>query len=335
MAKLFALLLVGVVLIGCTATPTAAPTATSMPTSTVETVETAATAAPTLEPTTQSQSQSTADVTAEPTLADTPTIIVPPAATSSPRPTVVTLTPIATIAPQATFAATLENNEGWQPQSQTFDGVEMVLVPAGCFKMGSDAGSENEKPVHQQCVEQAFYIDRYEVTNDQFERLGGSAGTPNYWNDPKRPREQITWLEANAFCALRGSRLPTEAEWEYAARGPESLTYPWGNSFVADNVVYSGNIEFETAEVGSKPGGVSWVGALDMSGNVWEWVSSRPLPYPYVATDGREDSEKDNTRVLRGGSWSDPDTGVTTTARYEVTATDLSGNFGFRCARDS
>ncbi|MBX3064958.1 MAG: formylglycine-generating enzyme family protein [Anaerolineae bacterium] len=255
-----------------------------------------------------------------------------------------TLRPIDTLAPTYTSAADAISTvavtgtpgaSDEQTAIQTFDGVEMVTVPAGCFMMGSDNGDENERPVHKQCIEQPFYIDRYEVTNEQFERFGGSAETPNYWNDPKRPREQITWLEANAFCALRGSRLPTEAEWEYAARGPESLIYPWGNTFVADNVVYAGNIEFETADVGSKPGGVSWVGALDMSGNVWEWTNSRFLPYPYVATDGREDNETDNSRVLRGGSWADQDTGVTTSVRYQVITTDLSGNIGFRCARDS
>lgn len=252
-----------------------------------------------------------------------------------------TLRPIDTLAPTYTSAAgansAAEGNSTpvEQAQSETFDGVDMVLVPVGCFNMGSDDGDENERPMHKQCIEQAFYIDRYEVTNEQFAHFGGIAETPNYWNDPKRPREQVTWTEATAFCLLRGARLPTEAEWEYAARGPDSLIYPWGNTFVADNVVYAGNIEFETANVGSKPGGASWVGALDMSGNVWEWVSSRYLPYPYVATDGREDSTIDNTRLVRGGSWADSDTGVAASRRYSLLDTDLSGNIGFRCARNS
>lgn len=255
-------------------------------------------------------------------------------ATWTPRP-IDTLVPMNTSAAGANSTAAANSTPVEQGPFQTFDGVEMVIVPAGCFNMGSEDGDENERPMHRQCIEQPFYIDRYEVTNEQFAHFGGVAETPNYWNDPKRPREQINWTEATAFCSLRGARLPTEAEWEYAARGPESLIYPWGNTFVADNVIYAGNIEFETANVGSKPGGASWVGALDMSGNVWEWVSSRFLPYPYVATDGREDSTIDNTRIVRGGSWADSDTGVAASRRYSLLDTDLSGNIGFRCARDS
>jgi iron(II)-dependent oxidoreductase len=201
-------------------------------------------------------------------------------------------------------------NSQWQPQSTWFDGVEMVLVPPGCFQMGSDDGGSDEQPVHRQCIPSAFYLDRYEVTNAQFAAFGGQTGKDSRFTLPQRPREQITWAESRDFCAKRGGRLPTEAEWEWAARGPDSLVYPWGNTFVGDNVVYGGNFGGQTANVGSKPAGASWVGALDLSGNVWEWTSTiydqDKFPYPHTSTDNRNDININNAyRVIRGGSWGD------------------------------
>lgn len=225
-------------------------------------------------------------------------------------------------------------NVDWTPQIVTFDGVAMVLVPSGCFQMGSNYGYANEKPDHQQCFDQAFYLDRYEVTNEQFAQFGGQAANASKWTDAKRPREQITWFEARDFCAKRGARLPTEAEWEYAARGPDRLIYPWGNTFVADNVVYGGNSGSQTASVGSRPFGVSWVGALDMSGNVWEWVSSIYQSYPYVSTDGRESSSDTNSaRVLRGGSWYGGGTGLRAAFRNWDGPAFRLNVIGVRCAR--
>jgi formylglycine-generating enzyme required for sulfatase activity len=211
----------------------------------------------------------------------------------------------------------------------------MALVPAGCFMMGSDSGDSDEQPVHEQCVE-SFYIDRTEVTQADFERLGGVKANANGFDGADRPVERITWFEARDFCALRGARLPTETEWEYAARGPDALVYPWGDDFVADNVVYGGNSNSQTANVGSRPGGVSWVGAVDLSGNVWEWVSTLYQPYPYASDDGRENSDnRTDNRVLRGGSWGG--IGADVRAAYRGTITpDSRGNYrGFRCARSS
>lgn len=144
----------------------------------------------------------------------------------------------------------------------------------------------------------------------------------------------ISWFEAQAYAAWWGGRLPTEAEWEYAARGPEGLIYPWGDDFAADNVVFFSNSGRKTADVGSIPAGVSWVGALDMSGNVWEWVSSLYQPYPYKANDGRESTSDTNSgRVLRGGGWNNDVNDLRAAFRGRLTPNDRINSGGFRCAR--
>jgi formylglycine-generating enzyme required for sulfatase activity/CubicO group peptidase (beta-lactamase class C family) len=263
----------------------------------------------------------------------------------------------------------VSTNAEWTPVIQDFNGVEMVLVPAGCFIMGSSEEEINvayencknssatcetayaldwfasEAPRHQICFSKPFWIDRYEVTNAQFRLFSGQADEKSRWTGDNRPREMINWYEADAYCELRGVRLPTEAEWEYAARGPDSLTYPWGNGFVADNVVYEGNANGQTAEVGSRLGDASWVGALDMSGNVAEWTSSLIKYYPYDVFDGREKRKIAFPRVVRAGSWTNWDAnGSETSFGAEVTAflraayrsgidqEARGSSLGFRCA---
>jgi formylglycine-generating enzyme required for sulfatase activity len=214
-----------------------------------------------------------------------------------------------------------------------FDGVEMVLVPSGCFMMGSDDGKDYEQPVHEQCFDEPFWIDRYEVTQGDFARLGGEQGRDSRFDGANRPVENITWFEARDFCALRGGRLPTEREWEYAARGPDGLVYPWGYTWDANRVVWDGNSGGETASVGSRPDGVSWVGAEDMSGNVWEWVSSVYMDYPYTVNN--EDLSGGSERyVLRGGSWNSlSPTLLRASDRNWFNPSGDLVNFGFRCAR--
>ena len=226
----------------------------------------------------------------------------------------------------------ITRNEDWTPQEQEFDGVTMVLVPAGCFMMGSTTGDSDEAPVHEQCFDTPFWIDKYEVTQAQFAEFGGQKADANYFAGDELPVEQITWFEARDYCELRGGRLPTEREWEYAARGPNNLTYPWGNDFVADNVVYSNNSNRRTAPVGSRAGGVSWVGAIDMSGNVLEWVSSLYGAYPYDETD-ENISNNSSVRVLRGGSWYSILTDVRSVYRGGSTPTVRGIDVGLRCVR--
>lgn len=236
----------------------------------------------------------------------------------------------------------VEHNTDWTPHFQSFEGVEMALVPVGCFMMGSNDGSEDEKPVHQQCFNQPFWIDRTEVTRAQYQQCvdAGQCESPpasEYSTAPDQPINRVTWLQARTYCEWRSARLPTEREWEYAARGPDNLIYPWGNEFAADNVVYNTS---GSSFVGSKPDGVSWVGAQDMSGNLWEWVSTiydqDRFKYPYNPDDGREEISDsiDILRVTRGGSWESSDEFLPASNRSLSGPTTRTNYYGFRCARD-
>lgn len=240
---------------------------------------------------------------------------------SSKPATLITTTPEPTIEP-------ITHNADWVPVEQEFDGVVMVKVPAGCFQMGNEAGRRDEKPVTQVCFNQPFWIDKTEVTNLAYGSSGAFIGD-------LRPRENLTWSEANDFCVMRGARLPSEAEWEYAARGPDNLIYPWGNELIDTNLVFERNSGNQTADVGSKPEGVSWVGALDMAGNVWEWTSSLYKPYPYDPEDGREDlKNSSDQRVYRGGVGSYIDFAASSAARFRDRIDGRSWFIGFRCAKD-
>lgn len=208
--------------------------------------------------------------------------------------------------------------------------ILMVYAPPGKFLMGSDKYHENQKPQHEQVIEVGFWIDLLPVTNasySEFIKDGGyerqefwtsdgwswvrklnKIGPEEYdgFSDAYQPRVGVSWYEALAYCWWRGGRLPTEAEWEWAARGPQSRIYPWGNTFISERVVWKKNSSNKSAFVGEnvRVEGASWIGAMDMSGNVWEWTSSIHEPYPYRSDDGREEIEKTNvSRVLRGGSW--------------------------------
>jgi formylglycine-generating enzyme required for sulfatase activity len=263
------------------------------------------------------------------TAAPTAPVAAQPTETQAPTAAQPSVTPL-----PAGFTPITSNAE-WKPVYQEFSGVKMALAPKGCFGMGSNDGDNNEKPVHQVCFDKPYWIDVTEVTNAQFARLGGQAARASNWTGDNRPRETITWTESDDFCRRRDARLPSEAEWEYAARGPDSLTYPWGNAFVSDNAVWNTS---QTADVGSKPQGAAWVGALDMSGNVWEWVNdwydqstygtlSEPATNPQGPGSGQY-------RALRGGSWNLALTGGLRAAdRLWDTPGYGDDSLGFRCAR--
>ncbi|MCD4685758.1 MAG: SUMF1/EgtB/PvdO family nonheme iron enzyme [Anaerolineae bacterium] len=300
-------------------------------------------------------------LTHTPTLTNTPThtFTPTPTATHTPVPTNTSL-PTATPGPLDLAQNFSGDNDDWEPVVQEFDGVAMVLVPAGCFEMGSTAAQqaaafeqceadmggdecqqswyEDEGPAHRVCFEEPFWIDRYEVTNGQFAAFDGVAASASYFSGDDRPREQITWTEASAFCESRDARLPTEAEWEYAARGPESWMYPWGDEWDQRLVIgYRGGDE-GTAPVGTIPEGVSWVGALDMSGNVWEWVTDwYGEDYYGTLLDGvvsPQGPETGDYRGLRGGSWFNSYT-VGFRAAFRNLGYPLYWSLflGFRCAR--
>lgn len=296
-------------------TPTATATFTFTPTNT---------ATQTFTPTNTATSTHTATATKTPTNTATPTHTA--TATKTP-----TRPPIPTKSPLEIARIPVTSNNKWKPYEQDFGGVTMVLVPAGCFTMGNRNGEVGEQPVHQQCFDEPFWIDKYEATNAQF----GGGDCENWSSQPNQPRICVTWFQARNFCADRGMRLPTEKEWEYAARGPDSLLYPWGNTFVGQNVVHGDTPQYgysHTAPVGSAPGGASWVGAMDLSGNVWEWTSSLYQDYPYQSSQ-ETNADTISSRVLRGGSFDDAMSVLRSTWRGNIAPEDASYVFGFRCAK--
>ncbi|NWF68302.1 MAG: formylglycine-generating enzyme family protein [Chloroflexi bacterium] len=216
----------------------------------------------------------------------------------------------------------------WTPQIENFDGVPMTYVPPGCFTMGSASGEADEQPAVEQCLANGFWIDVTEVTNARY----GSAGA---WNGAQRPRDSVTWYEASAHCAARGGRLPSEVEWEYAARGSSSRVYPWGNHFAAENAIFDASSGGQSADVGSRPGGAAWVGALDMAGNLWEWTSSVYRFYPYNAADGRESPDETLPRSVRGGAWVSESGMLRAANRAAVSPERRDNSVGFRCVRDA
>lgn len=202
-------------------------------------------------------------------------------------------------------------NKDWTPIIRVINGIEMCLVPPGCFMMGSE-DIEDAQPVHQCCFDKPFWIGRYPITNAQY-REAVQAGLCEAsllenrvnFNGLRQPVVGVSWHDARKFAEWKGMRLPMETDWEYAARGPESRTWPWGNDFAGDKLVYDENSVGHTAEVGSKPNGVSWIGALDLSGNVWEWSATEW--HDSYRTQKDIDPNKDLWLwlVLRGGCWND------------------------------
>ena len=223
----------------------------------------------------------------------------------------------------------LVSNRDWMPVELDFGGVTMVLVPVGCFQMGSNNGGD-EQPVHEQCVTEPFWLDKYEVTN----ALYGSVSGCWYSTEADQPRNCVSWLDAQAFCEARGGTLPSEMQWEYAARGVESWEYPWGNDYDAERVIGEDDPTYgdnRTAPVGSRPDGASWVGAMDMSGNVWEWTSTAYLDYPYTQED-EQPNNSNISRVLRGGSFVDSAGDLRSANRGYVYPAGDDDSAGFRCA---
>ncbi len=242
-----------------------------------------------------------------------------------------TLTPTTTPTP----VPTVTMNSQWTPQLKSFDGVNMALVPPGCFKMGSNNGFGDELPVTSICFSKPFWIDKTEITQGQFGRLGGKAAHAPLVKGDEHPVEDVTWLESVAFCEQRDARLPNEAEWEYAARGPDNMLFTWGSIFDSSKLIWN-SVQASDVDRDNKRGGASWVGAVDMLGNVWEWVSSQHRSYPYSATDGRENTDNITAdRVLRGGAFITVSTSyLRASNRNSVAPTEYNSSFGFRCARD-
>jgi iron(II)-dependent oxidoreductase len=238
----------------------------------------------------------------------------------------------------------------------------MIRLPGGTFTMGSDQGLADERPPHRVTLK-PFLIDIRLVTHAEFaaflQRRGGTTNTRGQhlfdWDDgdarlrrvqgtwradpgfEQHPANEMTWYGARDYCMSLGKRLPTEAEWEYAAGGTHGRTYPWGEAAPDHTRARYGIGWTRTTPVGSHPAGATPEGVLDLAGNVHEWTSSVASPYPYRADDGREHPDKVADRVTRGGAAdTGPDTlraswrGATVSRR----ATAGHHNIGFRCAKD-
>ncbi len=191
--------------------------------------------------------------------------------------------------------------------------------------MGSDDKNfPSENPLIQQCINKPFWFGKNEVTVIQY-----SGFVDNYYG-ATRPAFYVSWFDAVSFCSNHGMRLPTEVEWEFAARGPDSFIYPWGNTFDQAMLVTSG----PPWQTSSKPNG-SWVGALDMSGSAAEWVSSIFAPYPYTSANDHENiDDQSSLRVVRGGSYNSNEDTLRTTSRGRLPPSASNLDLGFRCAMD-
>jgi iron(II)-dependent oxidoreductase len=237
-----------------------------------------------------------------------------------------------------------------------------VRLAGGTFTMGSDAGLADERPAHPVKVA-PFHIDARPVTNAEFaaflQTLGGAvrnAKNQKLYDDDdedarihkrngrwiadpgfeNHPANEVSWYGAREYCAARGKRLPTEAEREFAARGVAGRTYPWGDARPDAKRARFAVGYGKTVPAGALPGGATPEGILDLAGNVHEWTSSMAKPYPYRASDGREDPEQEADRVTRGGA---ADTGADTLRAAWRGAGVSRGpraghhNIGLRCAR--
>jgi formylglycine-generating enzyme required for sulfatase activity len=227
-----------------------------------------------------------------------------------------------------------------------------VVVVAGQFSMGSDKGAEDERPLHRVFVSEVT-IDRHEVTNRRYaECVQDGACTPpllmsssrrqRYFNNPQfqdYPVILVSWDQAAAFCRYDGGRLPTEAEWEKAARGdgPQERAYPWGNEKPTCKRTNMGGPEScigDTDRVGRRLSGQSPYGLLDMAGNVWEWVADwyDAKYYSTSPTDDPKGPSSGRLKIMRGGCWKSGADSLRVSCRKAELPASWANNVGFRCA---
>jgi len=291
-----------------------------------------------------------------------PTFVIPTAApiqepTSTIEPTLVIPTAAPIQEPTSTIEPTLAPGA---PQTRPADDMVMVYVPGGTFQMGSSEGDSgaggDEFPQHSVTLDD-FWIDQTEVTNAQFAAFLNDRGNQTEggvtWLEldsdhclieqvegqyqPKsgyadHPVIEVSWYGADAYCGWVGAQLPTEAQWEYAARGEHGYIYPWGNDAPTCELVNFAVCSGGPMPVGTLPDGASWCEVLDMAGNVWEWTadwygsySSASQTNPTGPTDG-------SFKVLRGGSFYGNRYYVRAAHRYHFAPDYRLGGIGFRCA---
>ena len=226
------------------------------------------------------------------------------------------------------------------------DGAPMVLIPVGEFTMGSDKGDHDEQPIHKVFLD-SFYIDKFEVTNGRFAKFVEAIQSEPPWGfadketpvvRPDQPVRWVNWMDAIGYCLWAGKRLPTEAEWEKAARGPDARLYPWGNDAPTPAHAVFGLKEGSdtVSAIGNRDKGKSPYGVHDLAGNLYEWTtdwydeefySKNPAINPKGPLEG-------TAKVQRGGSYINGAYRLRSSFRTKGDPTEHDPNVGFRCAQD-
>jgi len=217
------------------------------------------------------------------------------------------------------------------------DEAGMVFVKGGCFTMGNNSGLENEGPAHKVCLSD-FYIDVTEVTQAEYEAVTGE--NPSQFVNATHPVERVSWDEASAYCQKIGKRLPTEAEWEYAARGRgKRQTFPgFSSASKLDDYAWS---DFDSPVPQSSDTGLkkpNSIGLYDMAGNVWEWTADWYSDSYYSVSPKLDPTgpETGTYKVARGGSWCDKHVDYFKTRYRYPRRSELKDNsIGFRCAKSA
>ncbi len=277
-----------------------------------------------------------------------PTATLPPPTATVPSPTATVSSPTPTQEPTWAPGATRVRTET--------DGMVMRYVPGGTFQMGSDPAhdtdaQDDEQPQHAVTLD-SYWIDQTEVTNAMYNQCvtdgkceASALADDNTYSGSNYPVVGVSWDDADAYCRWAGGRLPTEAEWEYAARGKDGRIYPWGDDFDGMRLNFCDiNCSFDlrqdnindgykrTAPVGNySPADNSWIGAQDMVGNVWEWTADSYGDYSNSIEGTISGLDPNNRKVLRGGSWNGNATNTRAATRNYDFPTTRSVYFGFRC----
>jgi len=265
---------------------------------------------------------------------------LPPTTPSEAQPTA----PTSQLATAPPLTATVPASAAAIPASAT---TKMAAIPAGSFTLGYDKGMDDEKPPHPVDLPE-YWMDITEVTNAQFAAFAQATGyqteaeksnASRIWRaeytagKDDHPVVRVSWNDAIAYCQWAGKRLPTEAEWEKAARGPEGFVYPWGNTYDPAKANGRDSGLRTTAPVGNYPQGVNPYGLYDMAGNVREWTAD-PGYLPYPGNNVSSPYYGNSLRVLRGGGWFDAAADLRTTRRNPTSPSAANWDIGFRCVSD-
>lgn len=262
----------------------------------------------------------------------------------------------ATEEPTPTPTITIEPTPTHAPQTRSADNMVMIYVPGGTFQMGSSAGDsgayDNEFPQHTVTLN-SFWIDQTEVTNAQYALCvtDGNCDKSSYeddgdYNGDDHPVVGVSWHDADAYCRWADAQLPTEAQWEYAARGEQDDIYPWGDEFDCSLGNFDDETELDsyvvpggegcdgyvrTSPVGSFPTGKSWCNALDMAGNVWDWTADWYGGYSFTSQTNPTGPASGTFKVLRGGSFLYSETHLRVAHRRLNLPGNRDNYIGFRC----